>query len=84
MNPPGDFLDNSSQHLIGKPCPRTAWTGWSQDSLDLSVQADNQCSEKRKQVKRGEKGLGKSRTLLGDQVVRTPFESFTEKMSKRH
>ena len=44
MNLPGDCLDKSSRHLIRQPCPRTAWTGWSQDSLALLVWANNWCS----------------------------------------
>ena len=41
MNPPGDCLDKSVWPLIGEPCPRTAQTGWSQDSSDPLVQTDN-------------------------------------------
>ena len=44
MKPPGDCSDKSIWHLLGQPCLRTVQTGWSQDSSDLLVQADNWCS----------------------------------------
>ena len=46
---PGGFicLDRQVWPLVGHPCPRTAWTGQSNNSLELLVWADSLCSEER-------------------------------------
>ena len=44
---PGGFicLDRQVWPLVGRPCLRTSWTGQSDNSLKLLVQADSLCSE---------------------------------------